>query len=106
MVSRMLLLRWRRGYAVGAVLAALACIAIALGAIAEGSGETATAHAFTPAFLKCMANAAITIVLGASIVWGVWTALVAVFLPKRTGAALLDWQRSLSNRPVSALARE
>jgi hypothetical protein len=106
MFSRMLLLRWRRGYAVGAVLAALVAIAIALGALAESTGDNVATHPFTPAFLLCMATAAVTITLGASIVWGVWTTLVAVFLPKRTGAALLDWQRSLSNRPVSALARE
>ena len=106
MFSRMLLLRWRRGYAVGMVLAALVAIAISLGALAESTGDNVATHPFTREFLLCIGTAAVTITLGASIVWGVWTALVAVFLPKATGAALLDWQRSLSNRPVSALARE
>src|SRR5688572_29669507 len=106
MFSRMLLLRWRRGYAVGIALAALVAIAIALGALAESTGDNVATHPFTREFLLCIATAAVTVTLGASIVWGVWTALVAVFLPKATGAALLDWQRSLSNRPVSALARE
>ena len=81
-------------------------VAIALGAWIESTGENVSSHPFTRDFVMCMASAAVTITLGASIVWGVWAALVAVFLPKRTGAALLDWQRSLSNRPVSGLARE
>jgi hypothetical protein len=45
------------------------------------------------------------IVIGASVVWVVWTLLVKAFLPKRTSESLLEWQRSLSVN-VSSLARD
>jgi hypothetical protein len=106
MFGRMLLLRWGTGYVVGFVLAALVALAISLGASIYGWAEDALEHPFTRDFTMCIAAAAVTAALGASIVWGVWYALVTVFLPKRSGQALLDWQQSLSNRPVSELARE
>jgi hypothetical protein len=106
MVGRMLLLRWRRGHRVGGVLAVLAGLAVALGATIEGAGQNVSRHPFTREFNLCIASAAVTVALGASIVWGIWVALVTVFLPRRTGQALLEWQANLSNRPVSELARQ
>jgi hypothetical protein len=35
------------------------------------------------------------------IVWPVWLALTHLFLPAKTAAALLDWQRSLSQSESS-----
>jgi hypothetical protein len=119
MFGRMLLLRWRRGYKVGLVLAGLVCVAIALGAMwrkwewesrrwASSSGwEQAPTLPFPFAmdFLIEMAITAVAVIVGASIVWGIWSALAHVFLPKRTSEALLDWQRSQSNESASSLAR-
>jgi hypothetical protein len=105
MFGRMLLLRWRTGYRVGFVLAGLVALAIVLGASIYGWAEGAAEHPFTRDFTMCIASAATTTALGASIVWGIWFALVTVFLPRETGRALLDWQRNLSSRSVSALAR-
>ena len=106
MFGRMLLLRWRRGYLVGLALAGLVAMAIALGAGLQQWDRAAAEHPFTADFTMCIASAAVTTALGASIVWGIWYALVTVFLPKETGRALLDWQRGLSNRSVSELARQ
>jgi len=104
--GRMLLVRWRTGYLVGLGRGGLVALAIALGASIYGWAEEATVHPFTRDFTMCIASAATTTALGASIVWGIWYALVTVFLPKDTGRALLDWQRELSNRSVSDLARQ
>ena len=105
MVLRMTLLRWKRGWAVGLVLASLVMCAIALGATVRRLDRYA--HFPSPYhkdLLMLMGLAFLSIVLGAAIVWPVWTLLVHAFLPKRTAHALLNWQRSLSD-PVSALAR-
>lgn len=100
-VSRMLLLRWRSSVAVGAVLGALVAAAAMTGAYlwwleasTGWSPETPSPlHSDLP-FLA--AWAAGIIVLGASIVWPIWLSLVYLFLPKATGQALVEWQRSLS----------
>jgi hypothetical protein len=46
----------------------------------------------------------VVVILGASIVWPIWFMLVHAFLPRRAAKALLEWQRSASDR-VSTLAR-
>jgi hypothetical protein len=109
MIGRMLLLRWRRGYLVGLTLAALACAAVILGATIRKfswDSENPLPSPFTSDFLVTLAVTAVTMTLAASAVWGVWTALVHVFLPKRAGQALLDWQTALSQRAASDLARD
>jgi hypothetical protein len=110
MVGRMLLLRWRRGYLVGLTLAALACTAIVIGAYCRrwdrSDNDAWPPHPLTPEFLSVLATVAVTLTLAASIVWGIWVALAHVFLPRRTSQALLDWQRTLSNPPAAALARD
>ena len=109
MFGRMLLLRWRRGYLVGLILAVLVCLAILLGAIwrkTERTGEFSPPSPFTSDFLICTAIAAIALFVGASTIWGIWSALAQVFLPKRTSAALLDWQSNQSNPAAASLARE
>ena len=107
MFSRMLLLRWRRGYMIGLVLAVLVCAAIYLGAHLRQMGwNPPPPHFMTPDFLLLLASAFLTIVLGSAVAWPIWAALVRLFLPKRTGDALLEWQRGQSDRAAAALARE
>ncbi|HEY7119969.1 MAG TPA: hypothetical protein VH475_25495 [Tepidisphaeraceae bacterium] len=110
LVGRMLLLRWRRGYLVGLSLAALVCTAVVLGAKIrhwEGHGpSTSLPSPFTVDFVSAIVLTVLALILGASVVWGIWSALAYVFLPKRASQALLEWQRSLSNRSAGQLARE
>jgi hypothetical protein len=109
MVGRMLLLRWRRGYQVGLTLGALAAVAVAGGGYLFRllrNTDIPIPPPMSGDWLITLATTAVSITLGATIVWGVWTALAHVFLPKRTAQALLDWQRSLSNPPAAQLARE
>jgi hypothetical protein len=108
-VGRMLLLRWRRGYLVGVCLAALVCGGLVLGAYWRkwaGAEDVALPPPWTGDFVGVLATTGVTLMLGAMVVWGVWTALAHVFLPRRTSEALLDWQRSLSNPAAAQLARE
>jgi hypothetical protein len=105
-VARMALLRWRRGYLVGLVMAALVFAAVALGArMAQWDYDAEWDSPFTPQFVSVMIWGAAWVMLGASIIWPIWVMLVHAFLPRRAGRALLEWQRSASQR-VSALARE
>jgi hypothetical protein len=110
MVGRMLLLRWRRGYLVGLALAALVVTALSLGAqwrhASQQRGSPPTPSPFTTDFLSVLALIGISLVLGATIVWGIWVAITHVFLPRRLGNALLDYQRSLSDRSAASLARD
>jgi hypothetical protein len=108
-VGRMLLLRWRRGYLVGLSLAGLVCGALVLGAYWRkwsGSDDVALPSPWTGDYVGVLATTGVTLILGAVVVWGVWSALAHVFLPRRTSDALLDWQRSLSNPAAAQLARE
>jgi hypothetical protein len=106
-VARMFLLRWRHGHNIGPILACLALTAVWVGVAIrhnEGRGDE-LGWPIYPAFLSMVAWGFLLIVIGAVLAWPVWTMLVKAFLPKRTGDALLDWQRSLSIN-VSALARD
>jgi hypothetical protein len=106
MFARMLLLRWKRGYLVGAWLAALALGAVTLGtALRRLDFEIPIRWPWSSDFLTLLAITALTIITGASIVWAIWSGLVHVFLPRATACALLDWQ---SFRPAKStrLARE
>lgn len=99
--SRMLLLRWRRGALVGAMLAALVVVATMIGAHLRWLDASSSWSRGTPAPLRTdlvhLAGwAAGLVVFGAVIVWPIWMSLVYLFLPKRTAEALLEWQRSLS----------
>jgi hypothetical protein len=104
MVARMLLLRWRRGWAVGTVLAGLVLVALTLGARIQQWDHDSSLSPFSSEFLTLMGLAAVVVILGASIVWPIWFMLVHAFLPRRAAKALLEWQRSASDR-VSTLAR-
>lgn len=113
LVSRMLLLRWRRGWLVGLVLAAVVFTVCAGGAWFrrqtayldfQQAGNYTPPPAPDASFYATAGAGALCVVLGAAIVWGAWTALAHLFLPRKTAAALLDWQRSLSGRE-SSLAR-
>jgi hypothetical protein len=109
MFGRMLLLRWRRGYLVGLTLAALVCSATVLGAFwrkwERENRQDVVPSPVTTDFVTVLLITAATVTLGATIVWGVWSALAHIFLPRRTSQALLDWQRSQSNESAAFLAR-
>jgi hypothetical protein len=103
LVSRMLLLRWRRGILIGALLAALVVVAAHTGALFRGHVDFAgPAEPLSIDFYFLLVIAAASIILGAGLAWPIWTVLVRAFLPKGTGNALLDWQRSLSAGPDAA----
>ena len=111
MASRMLLLRWRRGFKIGMVLSSLISLAICLGALwrkmdREGPGEPKLPQPFTQDFLISIVTATLALTLGATVIWGIWSALAHVFLPKRTSEALLEWQRNQSNPSAAALGRD
>lgn len=104
-VLRMALLRWKRGWAVGLVLATLAMGCIMLGVrLRQLDGPENLPSAYTADFLSMMLLGFLCITLGAALVWPLWTLLVQAFLPARTANILLNWQRSLSNE-ASGLAR-
>jgi hypothetical protein len=110
MFGRMLLLRWRRGFAVGLVLSVLVCAAVWLGAMwrkwdRESYQPQTLPSPVTGDFVICLAVTAVSLTLGTMIVWGIWTALAHIFLPRATCEALLDWQRSQSNESTSFLSR-
>lgn len=105
LVGRMLLLRWRRGYLVGLVLAGLMLMAVMAGAKVRQLDGRSAISPYTRDFVMLALIGASMIVIGASSVWPIWIMLVRLFLPSRTGTALLEWQRGMSNR-VGKLAQE
>jgi hypothetical protein len=114
-VSRMLLLRWRRGALVGAAVAGLVLLAITLGASVQYwdslDREFRYDAPYTGGMFVLLAYTATIIIIAASIVWPIWCGLVKAFLPKRAATVLLEWQRSMSDPKApqhirSALARE
>ena len=109
MVSRMFLLRWRRGWAVGCVLAALVMLAVHLGAwfrsTMDFGGRGAVVLPMGIDMHVLIIATGVTLLFAAVVVWPIWLALVHLFLPARTARALLDWQRSIPDAP-GVLARE
>jgi len=112
-ISRMLLLRWRRGFLVGLILAATVLIALIGGMIwrryelryySDGSLDFSMLL-FTTDWPLLMLYTAVMTLLGACLAWSLWTALVHLFLPRRAAAIVLDWQRSLST-DIARLSRE
>jgi hypothetical protein len=53
--------------------------------------------------LAVMLLAAGFVLIGSLIVWPIWSMLARAFLPARTAGALLDWQKSQSDRSASTL---
>jgi hypothetical protein len=105
LVGRMLLLRWRRGYLVGLVMAGLMLAAVMGGAKFRQLDLKTQLEPYTRDFMMVALIGASMIVIGAWIVWPIWMVLVRLLLPVRTGTALLEWQRGMSNR-VGKLAQE
>jgi hypothetical protein len=106
-VARMMLLRWRRGWAVGLVLAGLVLAAICVGVWIVRVDRDIHFSLYTRDFLTVMAVGAACVVLAASLVWPVWAVVVNVFLPRKTARAVLDWQRFRATPGTAgALARE
>ena len=108
MFGRMFLLRWRRGWAVGAVLGTLVIFAALMGTwlrVTELSDRRGPIAPLGTDFQLLLLGTGATILFGAVVVWPIWLALTHLFLPSRTAAALLDWQRSMSGG-APALARQ
>lgn len=108
MVSRMLLLRWRRGLLVGAVLGALVFAAVVAGGYFRGGIEGRRVIHIDPLqsdFVMLAAATGMAVLLAALAVWPVWMSLVHLFLPARAAKSLLDWQRSVP-AAAPALARQ
>lgn len=108
MVSRMLLLRWRKSAMVGGTLAVLVIAAVMLGSYVRLQEMTKGGNKvrLTDGFGVALTLGVIGVVVGAMIVWPIWVALAKLFLPARSAKALLDWQQSLSSNSASSLARE
>jgi hypothetical protein len=107
LVSRMLLLRWRAGWKVGLVLAALVAGAIIVGVGLRGLDRQPQHFApLPPGFPALIAYTGALIYLGAIIVWPIWVGIVRVFLPAQTGMLLLEWQRAQSSRSAAGISRE
>ncbi len=110
MVGRMLLLRFRRGVAVGIALAGLVLAAIVLGGLFRAYVDSSAVNVEPPwrsiDFLIILAWTGGAIVLSSAIVWPIWATLVRTFLPANLAKSLLAWQQSQSDRTASALARE
>lgn len=107
-VGRMLLLRWRRGWAVGGVLGALVLMASYAGAQFRGHVDSRGPAVVMPLgadFQMLLIYTALMLVFAGVVVWPIWLALAHLFLPDRTARALLDWQRSMSSA-APVLARQ
>ena len=105
LVGRMLLLRWRRGYLVGLVLAGLVLTAIFAGAKFGQMDLNSKLNPYSWNLVSAALIGGSTVVIGAWIVWPIWLMLVRLFLPARTAGALLEWQKSLAG-PVHRLGQE
>jgi hypothetical protein len=103
--GRMLLLRWRRGWAVGLVLAALVLLAFELGARFAWGGLAGRGVEVPPLgryYHLLAAGAALAVVLGAAVAWPLWRAVAHLFLPAAAARAMLDWQRLAPETRVQA----
>jgi hypothetical protein len=103
--GRMLLLRWRRGWAVGLVLAALVLLSIELGArFAWGrlDRQVVEVPPLGRDYHVLAAGTALAVVLGAAVVWPLWRAMAHLFLPAGAARAMLDWQRLAPETRVQA----
>lgn len=96
-IGRMLLLRRGNGLFVAIGLAAAEWLAFWVGAYLWSNRSDSASFAVLAATLLPIVPVVATIT-GALIVWPIWFTLVHLFLPKRTAAFVLDWQRSLSAR--------
>src|SRR5690554_158197 len=100
----MLLLRWRSGSVVGGILGGLVADMMLFGTTYMAWQRDIDYSPYSPGFLSLCILTGLCVCAGAAVVWVIWTALAHLFLPPRTAAALLDWQRSLATPRVSGLA--
>lgn len=104
LVARLLVLRWRRHVAVGAVLGALVASLLMLGGRIAQWDRTGAPSPYTPAFLAMAAYGGGVVALAAAVAWALWRLLVLTLLPPRLARPLLDWMAS-TDRRVDALER-
>jgi hypothetical protein len=107
----MLLLRFRRGIMVGCVLAAQVVALVLAGAWFRANVDFRQVRHIEPMSgsvdLLCLLGWVFIVVAVASVtVWPIWCGIVRAFLPARTAASLLAWQRSQSDRQANKLASE
>jgi hypothetical protein len=110
--GRMLLLKWKRSWAIGVALATLAAVATVLGGAVRywelkdryrysTTGRVADHVRWaweTP--LEMAGLTSLGVSMGVLVAWPVWVGLVRMFLPRRASDALLEWQRG---QPPDAL---
>ncbi|HSI36673.1 MAG TPA: hypothetical protein VK986_24015 [Tepidisphaeraceae bacterium] len=109
LIGRLQVLRWPQGYVVGLTLGALTALALVGGAyyrMWDRSKDVAMPAPIGADFLSLIMLATVTVAVAATIAWPVWVALVQLMLPRKAAAALLEWQRSESDRALTDLARD
>ena len=99
--GRMLLLRWRWGWAIGLILAGLVEGSMLLGAHVASITYSPRINYWTGDWCLVMAWTGFIVAASATCVWGLWVIAVWLLLPRRIGDALLQWQRSLSRPRTS-----
>jgi hypothetical protein len=105
--ARMLLLRWRRAWAIGLILGGLVVLAYMLGAWFTYWERRPHYTIVSPMHFDTITLALISmasVLLGVLVAWPIWVGLTKLFLPKRAATSLLSWQQSLSD--PSSLARQ
>jgi hypothetical protein len=107
LVARILLLRWRNGALVGAIVGSLVVAAIALGMYFRWqvwTSGTSRPNPYTISAALLMAATWAAVVAASTASWTLWRGAVRLLLPTRTASALLEWQCSFSS-DVGALSR-
>lgn len=106
-VGRLMLLRWRKGWVIGLVLAALVVLAMSVGILMRGLEQSKPEYLyFSKDHLPLVVYTVSLMMLGAIFVWPVWVALVKALIPARTADSLLEWQRAQSEPAVAELSRD
>ena len=104
-LARMFVLRWRRGFFVGAVLGLLVVLAFVLGALFRQHERGVETIPFSWDFWIIATYSAAMVIAGASAAWPIWSGVVRLVTPRTTADAFLEWQRGLSQK-TATLARE
>lgn len=107
LVSRIFLLRWRNAGIVGLVLCGLVILTVYIGTQFRFTLiNTRSAWTLNPSWAALFGWTGGLVFLGCLIAWPVWVGLAKLFLPPATAEQFIQYQRSLSDRPVAALGRD
>jgi hypothetical protein len=106
-VCRLMLLRWRRSWAVGLVLAGLVVTAYVGGAYLRMAGRSAHwPNPWEGSFALVLLETAAAVVGAALLAWPVWRLLVRAFFPPHVAEPLLAWQSMRDADGPAAAARQ